>query len=201
MNYLISGMPRCRSAWLTAVLRAHGSRAYHDIYARGFDLNGDYGVVDPAIALFTPNEALDTDPTVTKFCLYADDLTDRIDALAKASDTHITDIARLVWAENFCQYRRHVPGIHVDDLDDDERVGEIVKACTRQAPSSDIISTFQLLKIEEHMPKARLLLSSPGKRLTSVEFQKSLDRILSGMRTIRDESPTVLRTPPSQTSG
>lgn len=169
-------MPRCRTAWLTAVLRAHGSRAYHDVYARGIQLGGDYGVIDPAVALYTPNEGITGYKGDPSFCLVSDSLTERLDALSKATGVTFTADMRRVWAENFANFAIHTPVIHVKSLEDNNVVAKIVRLCTKQEPSFDIISTFQLLRIEEHMPKARQLLQH-GNRWVSEEFIKTLERI------------------------
>ena len=201
MRYLISGMPRCRTAWLTAVLRAHGSRAYHDVYARGIHLGGDYGVVDPAVALYTPEEGIEAYEHYPSFCIVSDSLTERLDRLSDTVNIAFTTDMRRVWAENFAHFALHTPTVHVDELEDNDIVGEIVKQCTKQAASSDIISTFQLLHIEEHMPKARHLLGSPGKPWISEEFRQTLKNIETGTSTTHAVRLTVLPMGISQICG
>lgn len=201
MNYLISGMPRCRTAWLTAVLRAHGSKAYHDAYARGYALDGDYGVVDPAVALYTPNEGLYTDPATPKFCIFADSLADRLTALEVNAGIKFSKAAFDVFSQNFDHYKQYAIGVHVDDLEDNDIVGEIVRICTNKAPSSDTISTFQLLKVEEHMSKAKALLGSSDAVLNSEEFQRSLRIITNGTLTTHVERRTELLTHLSEIYG
>ncbi len=177
MKYLISGMPRCRTAWLTAVLRAHGSRAYHDIYARNITLYGAYGVVDPAVALYTPKEGIAAANGHPSLCVVSNSLTERLDALADATNVAFTKGMRRIWAENYAHFADNVPNVHVDFLDDDAVVGEIVRHCTKQAPSIDIIQTFQLLHIEERMSKATEIINRGAQK--SQEFMNTLTRMRS----------------------
>ena len=194
MRFCISGMPRCRTAWLTALLLAHGSRVYHDAYARGLSLDGQYGVVDPAVALFTPEEGVSKYVGRPSFCIHAESLTERLRALELAAGVTFSDSAMNIFHENFRYYANFTTVVCLSELEDNDIVGEIVTACTKQVASSDIISTFQLLKVEEHMQKAKLLLESSNRQWRSREFLRSLEHIENGTSITRDENSMALHT-------
>ncbi len=157
--FLISGMPRCRTAWLTAVLNAHGILTYHDVILHRRDVKSDeYGVCDPTLALMFPRQTLAHYAGSPIIRLYADDLNERFDALDAWSHKPLTMKMRRIYRTNYAWFAYNTPdvGIHVNELEDDDVVGEIITTCTRGevTPSREIISIFQLLKIEEHVKKA-----------------------------------------------
>jgi hypothetical protein len=201
-RYLISGMPRCRTAWLTAVLRAHGSVAYHDVYGIGIPLGNDYGVVDPAVALVTPETGLRVYADTPRLCIAADSLSERLAALASVTGSSPDSEYGRVFQENYDHFARYTHRVHVSELEDNDIVGEIVRLCTKQAPSFDIISTFQLLKIEEHMPKAMRLRASWNKESAEwKEYFRTFRAIQNGTSITPDERPTASHTDPRMTSG
>lgn len=192
--YCISGMPRCRTAWLTAVLYAHGAEPQHDIFALNYVVDDLDEIVDPAVALLTPHEALAKfDMTIS---LHADSMKDRLDALERSAHKEITlnNSTREVYGDNFLQYHQGAQvRLHVSELEDNQVVAEVIRTCTNKEPSLEIISTFQLLKVEEHMEKAQSTLKPLPSR--SPEFQQSLLAIINGTSTIPDEVRMALHTP------
>jgi len=155
-------MPRCRTAWLTAVFNALGSRTYHDVYVTKPDYmypgTRNFGVIDPAVALMDPFEALVAFKGYPVWHVYADDFDDRIRALEKWSGHpgHPEQIE--MYRENLAKFMHQTPGFHVDLLDDSEQVATLYQTCTGADADMEIIEIFQLLKIEEHYPKAKRLL-------------------------------------------
>lgn len=157
MSYLISGLPRCRTAWLTALLHAHGSRCYHDAYVVGAPLDGSVNIVDPAVACMEPEAASCFDQRI---CIMRDPDDSRA-ALERWGGRSLPGHLWDVYLDNIQKYQAYSDKtFQVEDLEDNDIVGEIIELCTNRAASSAIIQTFQLLRIEEHMPKAERLSSS-----------------------------------------
>ena len=150
MSFLISGFPRCRSAWFTALLNAHGLRTYHDVYVYEQPTDGTVNVSDPAVAMRDPRAAQNFD---TVICLYRDPYEAK-----QAIETwghFVYDEEK--WDEaiqnigTFMVFSHAM--YHIEDLDSDANVAEIVRLCGAQ-PDMELIAVFQRLKIEEHLGKA-----------------------------------------------
>jgi hypothetical protein len=153
VSYVISGLPRCRTAWLTALLNAHGSRCYHDVYTFNHPVDGSVNCVDPAIACMYPESIVHFD---TSICIT------RLTAASKSAleawgQMEVPVQVWDVYKRNVQQFKMNAQHhYHVGELESDVIVGEIIKICTNKAPSSELIQIFQHLRIEEHMEKARI---------------------------------------------
>lgn len=154
-------MPRCRTAWMTALFNALGVRTVHDVYLTNpqwHQEDSDFGIIDPSVALMFPQHHC---IIKKRYCVYANSMVDRLDALDAWSDTPLSQQTRDLYEHNFfkymleCGYGRT---FHVNELNDDDFVADLYSRCTSQPADKGIIQTFQLLKIEEHYPKARALL-------------------------------------------
>ena len=148
---------------MTALFNALGARTVHDVYLthpQWHQDKGTYGVCDPSVAMLFPEHAHAVNPSLC-FNVCADSLEDRLDALDHWSGTPLHPQTRDKYLENYVKYLLTVPegnGFHVDKLNDDDFVADLYLRCTGEYADKEIIKIFQLLKIEEHYPKAKALL-------------------------------------------
>jgi hypothetical protein len=158
-RYLISGMPRCRTAWLTALLHAHGSRPVHDVYLRhGSIYNVRRPIIDPAVALIQPMQGLRHFQNKPIVGIYSDNVEERIERLLEVMNLPGDDDKIEMMRRNYQTWYKNVgTHYHVDALEDNQTVADIILKCTGHPGNLDVIETFQLLKIEEHIPKALAL--------------------------------------------
>ena len=156
MSFLITGHPRCRTAWLSALLAAHGAPCVHDALIRSADdIPEGWGISDPGFALHFPKQTKqwveDNDTTV--IVIVRNNAREAFEReFGKVSDT-----SWAVMQHNLYAFRKAVEHhkFYAEDLNDDETVGEIVRLCTKQEPSPQIISTFQQLQITQHLGVAK----------------------------------------------
>jgi len=172
IKFLITGLPRCRTAWLSAVMCAHGSPCIHDAIIR--DCPEGWGISDPGAATVYPDSALlalGDAPLVIVTCRQLDSRVSFEKEFGNVSDQSWN-----VMMQNYLMFKAMVDTrantlfVPVEELSDDETVGEIVKLCTKQEPSLEIISTFQLLQITQNLTEAERRLSSrtgPSKLMAS----------------------------------
>ena len=156
MSFLITGHPRCRTAWLSALLAAHGAPCVHDALIRSADdIPEGWGISDPGFALHFPDVTQrwvdHTNATVIIITR------DRARQAFEEEFGGIPDDSWEAMSMNLHKFRERVGHHHFEakHLTDDETVGEIVRLCTKQEPSPQIISTFQQLQITQHLGVAK----------------------------------------------
>lgn len=153
MLYLVSGHPRTRSAWLCALLNAHGSRCLHDIETNGYPPDVIAGVCDPGIAMLRPFDGI-------KACRGARVCITRSDwrpAFEKWSGAEFSDLAVQAIEENIAKFKAHPRTYSIDwaRLDDSDEVARVIELCTQRQADHGLIRIFQQLKIEQHLEKAQ----------------------------------------------
>lgn len=158
MLYLISGHPRTRSAWLCALLNAHGSRCVHDLETNGYPLDIIAGVSDPGIAMLRPMDGIKACKGA-RVCITRDNWRG---AFENWSGVTFSDRATQSIEENVQGFGAY-PGtyrIRAEMLENSARVAEIVELCTHKPADPNLIKIFQQLKIEQHLDKAQSAYSS-----------------------------------------
>ena len=157
MSFLITGHPRCRTAWLSALLAAHGAPCVHDALIRSADdIPEGWGISDPGFALHYPHLSTEwvnkNNATVVVITR---------DNARQAFEDEFGTVSDLAWErmeDNLTIFMNNVPQHELytaTELTDDEIVGEIITLCTKQEPSPQIISTFQQLQITQHLGVAK----------------------------------------------
>jgi len=156
MRYLISGHPRTRTAWLCALMNAHGSLCYHDVRVNFVPLDIDAGIADPGLACLDAVEALAATEGKPRVCLIREDWVQALDDwcgvhappdVAEGYEASCTVFAK--GADLILQY---------DALENDDVVKEVVELCARKPASLELIKIFQGMRIEQHLPKAQRIL-------------------------------------------
>jgi hypothetical protein len=172
LNYLVSGLPRCRTAWLTALFNAHGSLCYHDVIPQQLPYDIQAGICDPSLACVTPEKALAAAHGKPKVYLFRP-LEESIAALEKWWGQGKLRGAKDLFSKNAEIYRLGMEGpkLHVDQLDDNHVVADLVKYCTGKDASKEIIEIFQLLKIEEHRDKSLILMNNSSFDLSALQAE------------------------------
>ena len=156
MNYAISGHPRTRTAWLCALLNAHHSFCYHDAIVYKIPLDIHAGIADPGLACIVPAMALQYSEGCPRICIARADW--KL-ALEKVTNVTIPDESAEAIHENFKLYAKHATlRLTAEELDGDGAVEEVIRECTKQPASLELIKIFQGLKIEQHLAKAQLAL-------------------------------------------
>jgi hypothetical protein len=152
MRYLITGHPRTRSAWLCALMNAHGSLCYHDALSCQIDPDVDAGIADPTFACFFPDMALAY--SCPRVCILRDDWRE---AIEQWSGVGVSDEAAEASSVNCDRFARTLGTLSISlaSLEDNGQVKEIVELCTSKPASLEIIQIFQGLKIEQHPEKYR----------------------------------------------
>lgn len=168
-RFLITGLPRIRSAWLATLLNAAGVETVHDYTAAFGSLSalaawlrqpGLRGWCDPCAACLHPEfSALEFSGR-------------RVVIVERDPGAACMSMAR--WAgkpmpfetarANLATFRGLVDAevltVPYASLDDYAAVDSIVRHCTGHVLSPQLWRTFDLLKIEQHMPKARARLEA-----------------------------------------
>lgn len=155
MKYLITGHPRTRTAWLSAVMTAHGSPCYHDALTYGVPVGA--GLSDPGAACLYVDDALRIARRIRSVCLRREPQESKESLERWAGIT----LPEENWARACANVDRFSaehggPVVLFEELEDNDVVGEIIRECTRQAASSELVSLFQRLRIEQNIEKARL---------------------------------------------
>lgn len=154
-RFLVSGEPRCRTAWLTALLNAHGFLTYHDPLTFGVPILGEYGVCDPALALGAPKSTLRHFLGSPVVCLYSDDPLSNIMALMAVYGGKTTLLEQTRSLNNLEYFKSRVEYlVHVDELEDNEKVANLVTYLTGKPADHRLITIFQGLLITQHVEKA-----------------------------------------------
>ena len=173
---------------------AHGSHCIHD-WITHYGVECD-GVSDPGAACIYPDQALvafRNKPIV----IINRNAVQSMEAFVEAFGELPEAAKELMIAKyaKFCE-RSGAPVFEVEDLADDACVGEIVRLCTNQEPSLDLISTFQVLEITQLESVAQRRLEQ---RVSESKGQSPLltpysDEKITGTVTPPDEKDTEPRT-------
>lgn len=162
--FLVTGLPRSRTAWLAALFNAVGFETIHDWAATFGSWSqfkrwyvGNRGWCDPCAACAHPGLTLKLmeghnivvvarDPKQSAASL----------ALAQPGDERIFGIVQ----RNYEQFARDARALVVDydSLDYYMGVARVVEYCTGAILSRELYRTFNMLKIEQHTEKARALI-------------------------------------------
>ena len=142
IDYVISGFPRIRSAWLCALLNAHGSECGHDILS-GAPIGKD-GISDPTIACFKM-------PITAEVRIYIHRDDSWREAYERFIGFRLDDALVDEWRRNVAEYARTARWFNFNDLD--TQVYDILEFCG-VTPSTHIVETFIGMKIEQHLSKA-----------------------------------------------
>lgn len=156
MQYLISGHPRTRTAWLCALLNAHGSLCYHDVRVNSVPMDVDAGIADPSLACLDAAEALKWSEGKPRVCLTREDWAI---ALGDWSGVYVLSEMADATEANCMMFAKGANLIlPYEGLENDELVKEVVELCTQKPASMELIKIFQGLKIEQHLHKAQHIL-------------------------------------------
>lgn len=169
--FLITGLPRTRTAWFTALFNAIGVPCIHE-WGYGFQysksafhhwlgLNGPRGVCDPSMACATEQAE-----TLELFAKCPVVLIERnsIDAQTAFEDwigQPTPNYGALV--RNVMEFRRGLKMVKADlfevryeQLDDYETIRTIVRHCCGRPLPHNVWRQFDALHIEQHLTKVRL---------------------------------------------
>lgn len=155
-SYLITGLPRIRSAWLAAVLCRDDFPVVHEAPPKQhpIKLSKPFGLIDPGAACLYPNLALKAFAQST------------IVIIARPAVACRRSLERLLggpagnWTalENrYSFFLESVPNAHqypFNALDDYRVVNEISHICTGYQLSRDRFNLFQTLRVEQDFVKA-----------------------------------------------
>lgn len=159
--FLVTGLPRSRTAWFAALFNAVGRETVHD-WAATFGTwsqfrrwyIGDRGWCDPCAACAHPGLTLDLvrghpvaviarDPKQSAASL----------DVAQPGDEQFFGVIQTNY-ERFAREARALV-VDYDSLDNYMGVARVVVHCTGLMPSQELFRTFNLLKIEQHTAKAK----------------------------------------------
>ena len=156
MRYLISGHPRTRTAWLCALMNAHGSLCYHDARVNFVPVDVDAGIADASLACLDFTEALKWSEGKPRVCLIREDW---VKALGDWSGVYVMPDVADGYEANIMMFAKSADLVlQYEALEDDEMVKEVVELCTQKPASMELIKIFQQMKIEQHLTKAQLAL-------------------------------------------
>lgn len=163
-RFLITGLPRTRSAWFTALFLALGVDACHESAARFDSLEtfeawlrqpGLKGWCDPSAACLVPEFAaklFDGRPIV----IVERHPEESCKSLQQWSGLNLLGFGAITSRyERFKSLAGDALSVRYEDLDRYTVVREIVKHCTGIELPYDLWRTFDLLKVEQYMQKAR----------------------------------------------
>lgn len=160
-KYLITGLPRIRSAWFAALLSNDEFPCYHDILSMGTLIKDKaFGLSDPSAACAYPNTALNCIDKNCKVVFISRTHTESKDSLSKKYPEADWNgiVSRYVF---FCDKlsKKHpienLLMIDFDALNSYETVNKISLFCTGKKLSRKRYRLFDALRIEQHVDKAR----------------------------------------------
>jgi hypothetical protein len=158
LKYLITGTPRSRSAWLSALLTAHGSMCYHDALTNNVSMQVDAGIADPTIGSLQP-EAIE-------YCRGPVVVIHRgrewVNAFERAMGVRLTRTYIEKIEHNILELcERADLVVPYQELENDRTVAQVVELCSTMPANMKIIRSFQQFTIQQHVEKARSSFS-PG---------------------------------------
>ncbi len=165
MRFLITGLPRMRSAWLAALFSSDAVRCFHDAVHHGginkmLELiknckSPHVGLCDPAAACVYPRLALESFQN------------DRIIVVRRHEEDCQLGLERWAHAPMSCwdelvenhRWFRDQAGdrflwVEYEDLDNFGTVSEVFRLCTGLALDKERFDLFNTLQIEQHYAKA-----------------------------------------------
>jgi hypothetical protein len=157
MNYLLTGLPRIRSAWFAALLTTDDKPCYHSP-EDPFSITGNFGIADPNAACLYPAWAIretEDKPVV----VIARNPDHSRDALARWGG--VDPVQMEGWDAMVGNYRwflnavPHALVVPYEALDSYEEVAHIYRHLTGRALSKSRFDIFSALQIEQHLPKAQ----------------------------------------------
>ena len=153
MRYLISGHPRTRTAWLCALMNAHGSLCYHDARVNFVPMDVDAGIADPGLACLDAMEALKWSAGKPRICLIRKDW---VKSLGDWCGVYLMPDVADGYEANVTLFAGGADLImNHEALEDNEIVKEVVELCTQKPASMELIGIFQHMLIEQHLTKAQ----------------------------------------------
>lgn len=159
-SYFITGRPRSRTAWLTALFYGE-IPCYHDEVhrlAQFINQSRAFGFASPSLLAVSPETALHVFEDCPKVIIIRDKDESRRALMRWAGVDCLPNWA--VIEDNFLSYCKNVGSRNVmiawaQELDVYETVNAIHQHCLGRALCEDRFRVFSLLKIEQHLEKAR----------------------------------------------
>lgn len=159
---MVTGLPRSRTAWLAALLTAHGAPCCHEAaigYRRQVALaeifaDGYRGISDPGAAIIYGREALLGAFTDCPVLVVKRDTLDAQLALEKALGRPVENFQRVVDSIAWVEEKLNPLVVDFRRLDDPIAVDQIVQHLTGIPLDEKIFRLFDTLRVEQHIPKA-----------------------------------------------
>jgi hypothetical protein len=159
-SYLILGRPRSRTAWLSALLFSDDIPCFHDEYHRLLWLierGQPFGLAAPSFAMVPPQYA---DLFLECPIVVIDrPLGECFESLERFAEVELVPTQKLYESRFQALLERLPVGnmLHVayNDLDAFGTVDRISRHCTGRPLSPDRFHAFNLLRVEQHLPKVR----------------------------------------------
>jgi hypothetical protein len=164
LKYLLTGLPRIRSAWFAALLSTDSIPCYHSV-EHPEEPYGDYGIADPGAACSYPDWA-DWASASAPTVIVTRDAQDSRRSLERWSGL---DIPHVGWEAILERYDAFLDDaspmtlyVPFGCLEDYAPVAMIHKHLTGRTLSRTRFDIFNGLKIEQHLDKARARHPSPA---------------------------------------
>lgn len=149
MRYLITGLPRMRSAWLAALFECA-----HDAAVSGIP---DGGLCDPCAACLYPRKALEYF-TGSPIVIVRRDEAESRESFERWVGAGVTQwVAMTENLKWFAQHSKHIE-VPYADLNDYGKVAAMYHYCTGNDLQKKRFEFFDVLRIEQHKQKAELRL-------------------------------------------
>jgi hypothetical protein len=164
-RFLITGLPRIRSAWLAALFSGDKVQCFHDaIHHGGVDRMLEtieqstapvVGLIDPGAASVYPRDALAVFGSSTIIMVFRNEEESRA-GLARWFGKDLTHWDDLVKNHGWfmTQATKQFYAIDYVSLDDYAAVAEVYRICTGMTLDKHRFDLFNTLKIEQHYGKA-----------------------------------------------
>lgn len=166
MKFVITGYPRCRSAWLSAILTAHGSPCLHEpeVLRPGWrDLSefaGFDGISDPSCTVLYPEQL--TKHCYGRPCVYIKrDREEAISSLRAWSGLPVDNLDRYTTGLKWFVTHFKPMIVPYAMLDDPHWVEAIIQHVTAKPMNPAIFALFDKLDIQQSLPKARRACPTP----------------------------------------
>lgn len=156
-SYLVTGLPRIRSAWLSALLSTEMMPCYHEAPTEKMapiDTAAPYGLLDPGAACLYPNWAL------SHFSNHLIIIVERPINDSKRALEKFAGVAAANWAaieDRYLMFREKAPKravrVKFRDLAKYEVVAELYSMCARGRLTRQRFELFDGLRIEQDIVK------------------------------------------------
>jgi hypothetical protein len=168
MRYLVTGLPRIRSAWLAALLGSNERPCYHDAlveFKNEAGLESYFGATDSAGWSDPTAACYFTDLSIRLYSHKPVVIVDRDEKSAmenfrsfmRLNGGDLTDWGWKYMVHNLARFRSSMPhamAIDFAKLDDYETVARVYRHCVGAELSQERFNIFNLLNIEEMASKA-----------------------------------------------